>query len=246
MRIACISDIHGNYVALLAVFEDIRKRGIEIILCAGDIVGYYPNPIECIELVKKKIKHVIRGNHDDAAIIPDFSQQKNWFNPVARESLRCTREILEELDSSTYKSFLTSLPIQKELIFKNKKVLLAHGTPDKPWEYFLYPYWANDPPPEYEIRINRWFKNWDLVVIGHTHQAYVHNSKISQKVLVNPGSVGQPRDNDPRASYAIVEIEKSRIDAEIIRIEYKISETCKSIKQAFLDDYLCERLYAGR
>jgi predicted phosphodiesterase len=74
----------------------------------------------------------------------------------------------------------------------------------------------------------------------------VHNSKISQKVLVNPGSVGQPRDNDPRASYSIVKIEKSRIDAEIIRIEYKISETCKSIKQASLDDYLCERLYAGR
>jgi putative phosphoesterase len=246
VKIACVSDIHGNYEALLSVFEDVNENGVDFILCGGDIVGYYPNPIECIEIVRNQCKYIIRGNHDEVVTSPDFNKQINWFNPYARKSLQWTRNCLCKLDYQAHFDFLASLPTQKEIMIEDNKILLAHGTPEKPWEYFIYPFWADNPPFEYELRIDRWFKSWDLVIIGHTHQAFVYNSKTSSKILLNPGSVGQPRDYNPKASYAIIEIDKSKIQARIIRIEYEISETCKSISAASLDDYLCERLYVGR
>ncbi len=246
MKIACVSDIHGNYEALKTVFENISNNGVDLILCGGDIVGYYPSPIKCIEMVRKQCEYIIRGNHDEVVTSPDFNKQINWFNPFARKSLQWTRDHLCKQDNQADFDFLFTLPTQKEIILEDFKAILAHGTPEKPWEYFIYPFWTDKPPFEYELRIDRWFKSWDLVIIGHTHQAFIYNSKTSSKILLNPGSVGQPRDFNPKASYAILEISKSKIQAQIVRIEYMISETCKSIAKASLDDYLCERLYLGR
>jgi putative phosphoesterase len=246
VKLACISDIHGNYEALLAVIQDIEKKGIDFILCAGDIIGYYPNPINCIKTTKKRCTHIIRGNHDDVVTATDFKKNLKWFNSSAAKSLTWTRKLLTQPDFFSYFTFLKDLPTQKEIILEGKKILLAHGTPDKSWEYFIYPFWGDTPPFEYEIRLNRWLKTWDVVIIGHTHQAYVYTDKSNAKVVLNPGSVGQPRDYDSKASYAIVKLDNSGIKAQIIRIEYDISQVCKRLREAFLDDYLCERLYIGR
>ena len=246
MKLACVSDIHGNYEALSTVMQDIENREIDLILCAGDIIGYYPNPIDCIKVIKKRCSHIIRGNHDEVVAADEFNKSLNWFNSSAAKSMTWTRELLTRPDSYSHLLFLKQLPSHKVLDLDGKKILLAHGTPDKPWEYFIYPYWGDQPPYEYEIRLKRWLKTWDMVVIGHTHQAYVYKDKSTAKVVLNPGSVGQPRDYDPKASYAVVEVDKSEINAQIIRIEYDISKVCKSVKEAFLDNYLCERLYIGR
>lgn len=236
--------MHGNLEALTTVFQDIdNKPDINFICCTGDIVGYYPHPLECIDMVRKSCKHVIKGNHDEVVTDINFDRKKSWFNPIAAAALTWTREKLLENDAATHYHYLESLPENKEITIEERKVLIAHGTPEKKWDYFLYPFWLNEPPPEQKVMLGKWLKIWDLVIIGHTHQAFIY--KYRNKVVLNPGSVGQPRDGNPKASYAIVEINKSNIKAEIIRLDYDIKKTCKALLEANLHQYLCDRLISG-
>ena len=244
MKVAFVSDMHGNLEALTTVLQDINSSSdINFICCTGDVVGYYPHPLECIDIVRKQCKHVIKGNHDEVVTDKNFDRQKSWFNPIAAEALTWTREKLLKADSATHFHYLESLPVSKEIIIENRKVLLAHGTPENKWDYFLYPFWLDEPPPEQKIILGKWLKKWDLVVIGHTHQPFIY--KYRKKVVLNPGSVGQPRDGNPKASYAIVDISTSKIDAKIIRLDYDIKETCNALLEAGLHEYLCERLLTG-
>lgn len=236
--------MHGNLEALTTVLRDIDNNSdINFICCTGDVVGYYPHPLECIDIVRKQCKHVIKGNHDEVVTDKNFDKQKSWFNPIAAAALTWTREKLLKAGSGSYFHYLEALPITKEILIEDRKVLLAHGTPENKWDYFLYPFWLNDPPLEQKVILGKWLKKWDLVVIGHTHQPFIY--KYRKKMVLNPGSVGQPRDGNPKASYAVVDINRSKIQAEIIRLEYDIKETCKALIQAGLHEYLCERLLSG-
>ncbi|MHA2224724.1 MAG: metallophosphoesterase family protein [Candidatus Hodarchaeales archaeon] len=242
VKVAVISDIHGNLEALLTVFRDIDNRKVDYVFCTGDIVGYYPHPLECIELVKTRCDHIIKGNHDEVVIDENFDKKVKWFNEIAAESLTWTRKHL--LNASAKAHFLESLPTQKTIIINERKILLAHGTPEKKWEYFLYPYWFGAPLPEQKAILNKWLKKWELVFIGHTHQPFVY--KFRKKLVINPGSVGQPRDGIPKASYALVEIDRNKLKGFIVRLEYDIEETCKSLKNENLHEYLCSRLLLGK
>jgi putative phosphoesterase len=244
VKVAFVSDIHGNLEALTTVLRDIENNtDINFICCTGDVVGYYPHPLECIDMVRKQCKHVIKGNHDEVVTDKNFDKQKSWFNPIAAAALTWTREKLLKADSASHFHYLESLPVSKEILLEDRKVLLAHGTPEKKWDYFLYPFWLDEPLPEQKVTLGKWLKKWDLVIIGHTHQPFIY--KYRKKVVLNPGSVGQPRDGNPKASYAIVDINKSKIHAEIIRLDYNIEETCKALLEAGLHKYLCERLLTG-
>jgi putative phosphoesterase len=244
VKVAFVSDMHGNLEALTTVLQDIEnKNDMDFICCTGDVVGYYPHPIECIDMVRKQCKHVIKGNHDEVVTDKNFDRQKSWFNPFAAAALTWTRERLLRADSATHFHYLESLPVSMEILIEDRKVLLAHGTPEDKWEYFLYPFWLDTPPPDQRVTLGKWLKKWDLVVIGHTHQPFIY--KYRKKVVLNPGSVGQPRDGNPKASYAIVDINTSKIRAEIIRLDYDIKETCKALVEAGLHEYLCERLLSG-
>jgi putative phosphoesterase len=244
VEIAIISDIHGNLEALSTVLQDIDKRVIEYICCTGDIVGYYPNPLECIELVKKRCKHIILGNHDEVVTSKNFEEHISWFNHIAADALIWTRFQLLKSQSSEYFHFLENLMPQKEITMEERKILLAHGTPEEKWEYFLQNPTTNTFTVQQEVRLRNWLKRWDFVVIGHTHQPFVY--KFRKKMVLNPGSVGQPRDGNSKASYAIVTITKSSIDAEIIRLAYDIKKVCGAILENNLHEYLCERLFNGR
>lgn len=236
--------MHGNLEALHTVFQDINSQDdIEFICCTGDVVGYYPHPLECIDKVRKQCKHVIKGNHDEVVTDKNFNKFESWFNPFAAAALTWTREKLLEADAATHYHYLESLPVSKEILIEGRKALIAHGTPEKKWDYFLFPYWLDEPPPKQKVRLNKWLKKWDLVVIGHTHQPFIY--KYRKKVVLNPGSVGQPRDGNPKASYAIAEINTSKISAEIIRLDYDIKKTCKALLETNLPEYLCERLISG-
>ncbi|NHJ00856.1 MAG: metallophosphoesterase [Candidatus Heimdallarchaeota archaeon] len=245
MRIAFISDIHGNLEALKAVIEDIdQTRSVDYIYCNGDIVGYYPNPVECIDIIKERCEYTIQGNHDAAITTRNFSKRIEWFNPIAAKALTWTRNRLLKPDADVQFQFLKSLKPRKEFQLENRQVLLAHGTPEKKWEYFLYPYWIDEPLLEQKVRISQWLKKWDLVVLGHTHWAFYYKNR--GKITLNPGSVGQPRDEDSRASYAIVDFTKTTMKPQIIRLKYDISKTCSALSSTNLPEILCERLYLGK
>jgi putative phosphoesterase len=244
LKIAIFSDIHGNLEALNTVVSDIKSiADLDLIVCLGDIVGYYPHPEECIEIVQKTCDIIIQGNHDASVVSRNFEKELKKFTNIAAISLSWTRDKLLKSNNADNYNFLKKLPKKKEKPIGNKKVLFVHGTPDKTWEYFLYPYWLSAPLEEQKNRLDEWLEKWELIAMGHSHWAFQYEN--NKRMVINPGSVGQPRDDNPKSSYALVEVTKTRIKAENIRIEYDIEKTCEAVLEAKLDKSLCDRIVQG-
>jgi putative phosphoesterase len=220
MEIAIIADIHSNLPALNGVLK--RIKGLPI-FCCGDLVGYNPYPNEVIETVKKRKIVSILGNHDKAVLTGDTS----WFNPVAASAIDWT---IRELDAEN-RRFLEKLPISYEGEF-----FMVHGSPSNPLEEYIY-----EDYPEYIFLDFYNYTNRDIVVLGHTHVPFV--KRIDQKLILNPGAVGQPRDGDPRASYAILDTETR--DVVIERVEYDIRKVAEDIIDKGLPSRLAMRLFHG-
>ena len=244
MRYAVVSDIHSNLPALEAVLDDAQKIGFDALVCLGDIVGYGPNPNECIELLQQFPHTIIAGNHDWGAI---GKADLLIFNRDARLALNWTQGEL----TPEHREFLSSLPTTLPL---NEDVLLSHGSPRKPvWEYLVESTAAQDN-----------FKDFDfeLALVGHTHLPRIFELNSAEKVqlkvpevqsrlsleghrlIVNPGSVGQPRDLNPEASYAILDLEKK--DIHFCRSPYAVKETQKRMYDLDLPLRLISRLEIGR
>jgi predicted phosphodiesterase len=217
--IAIISDIHSNLEALVAVLDDIKKKGISEIYCCGDIVGYGANPNECIELVKKNNIISTMGNHDCLAANPDEINKIENLEWSASESLKWTAIVLTEAN----KNYLRNLP----KFLKINDLYIVHGSPRDPlWDYSKF----NVEFPE----------GARIFARGHSHKSYVATIGDS-KVEVNVGSVGQPReeDNDPRARYCVI----NNYNAEIIKVTYDIESAAGKIKQADLPSKNADRLF---
>ena len=243
MRYAIIADIHANLAAFKAVLKDIEEKGdINEIWCLGDIVGYGPEPAECIKLLRKLNPVCVSGNHDlGAAGKLDMA----LFNPLAAEACLWTAKQLSAADIL----YLTELPAT----VKKGNFLLAHGSPKDPsLEYIMSPSIAQ--------------RNFDAFeefycLVGHTHLpvAYKEEEKsvstvnlkpeiglvmIEHRIIINPGAVGQPRDGDPRASYAIYDSEGQIL--RNYRVEYDIRATQDKMMQAGLPIQLVTRLEQGK
>jgi putative phosphoesterase len=245
LKIAIISDIHGNVEALNSVIKDLRKQGsMDHVVCLGDIVGYYANPVQCIDKVKSLCDIVIQGNHDSAITAINFEKRIKWFNKTAARSLRWTRKVLLEEGNEERFQFLKRLRTKKVLSFNEREFLFVHGTPDNKWEYFLFPYWNNEPMAEQKVRLDEWLDIWYFVAIGHSHWAFQYEN--NNRFVINPGSVGQPRDENPNASYSIVKASETQLKVENIRVKYEIEKTCDALNAANLDVSLCTRLYLGQ
>lgn len=242
MRYGIFSDIHSNLEALDTVIEAYRKEVINKYLCVGDVIGYAANPRECIEKVKTLTTVTVAGNHDWAAV-DLFSL--DYFNPLAKESLLWTKNNLN--DSSKY--FLQSL----QLIYKNENLTLVHGTLNNPQEFnYLFDSYA-------AFETFRLLQN-NVCFVGHTHVAGIFvldqsnnihyrednilNIEPENKYIINVGSVGQPRDEDPRAAYCIYDTEKKVI--QIKRIRYAVETTRKKIFENNLPRFLGDRLLVGK
>jgi predicted phosphodiesterase len=242
MRYAIIADIHSNLAALQAVFEEIRiKGGVDEIWCLGDIIGYGPDPRQCIELVKKYCTVCIAGNHDLAAI---GKIDLALFNPAAADACRWTMEQLNPVDVH----YLGDLPMKAE----KGDFLLVHGSPADPaLEYIIS---ASIAEKNFAYFTNRY------CLAGHSHipAAFKEDGSTCQaihltfgvglvmhthRMIVNPGSVGQPRDGDPRASYAIYDSEGMIL--RLNRVEYNIRATQDKMMQAHLPIQLITRLEQG-
>ena len=242
MRIAVISDLHANLPATEVVFKSIDDHNVDEIVCCGDIIGYYTNPLEVIEIVKKRVKYSITGNHDSITVTDDFQSEARYFNEAARRALIWTRKLLKP--NLEYWSFIKQLPLTKHIVLDGYKFFLAHGTPTAPeeWEYFYY-FGVSDQ----EAEMNDWLieYNADIIALGHTHVPFRYTAqKKPFRGVLNPGSVGQPRDGDPRASFAIVDTNDHTVTH--YRLKYNVDSVFNDLKKNGLPDILGKRLYLGR
>lgn len=243
MKTGILGDIHSNLSALDAVLRRFEKEGVERILSVGDIVGYGARPAECIQRVRSIGAVVVRGNHD-AACVGELDMR--YFNEHARAALRWTRTVLEEEDMR----WLSSLPFVVDL----EDCCVGHGTYHRP-ELFDYIQGPSDADPSLEVM------TVPVCFVGHTHvpvallrleddpghTAYTLDPEIDladvRRALINVGSVGQPRDEDPRAAYAVFDSNDRRV--WIGRVPYEIEDEAKRIRSVGLPDVLAKRLFLG-
>jgi diadenosine tetraphosphatase ApaH/serine/threonine PP2A family protein phosphatase len=243
MRYAILADIHANLTALKAVLDDIAKQGkVDEIWCLGDIVGYGPEPNECISLMKKLNVVCVAGNHDYGAI---GQIDLTYFNPTAAEALEWTAQKLNPLDVR----YLEELPKTVE----KGDFLLVHGSPSSP----LFEYVISTGSAERNFN----FFHTRYCLVGHTHiplafrqegrsitsRALLPVAGVAlgeERVIINPGAVGQPRDGDPRASYGIYDSEDGFF--RLYRVEYDIRATQDKMVQAGLPLTLVMRLEVGK
>jgi len=258
VKTAVISDIHGNAVALRAVLSDIDGQGVDRIVCLGDIIGYGPEPLECVDLVRERCAWALMGNHDFGVLYEPTN-----FNADAENAAYWTREQFDAepddaLRAARYE-FLGRLRVRiVEKLGSGHELLAVHGSPRRPINEYIFPDDVMDNPEKVGNIFERVTK---LCMVGHTHVPGIFTDEPdfyppaelgadlrytfieAEKAVINVGSVGQPRDLDPRASYALLD------DAGVSfrRVEYDIAATADKIKAVpQLQDRLAERLFDGR
>ena len=231
LRLLVVSDIHSNHTALRAVLDDAAPW--DRCICAGDTVGYGPDPNECIGALRDNGFRCIMGNHDHQVITGDTENFR--FNPRAASAIEINRGLLTP-DSRAY---LEGLPISLRLKVDSVNIAVYHGSPRVPLSEYVMPEEAEMRAPQLIAE-----SECNLLVLGHTHKPYA--IEHGDALLLNPGSVGQPRDGDPRASYAIVEIDEGKISLHIHRVKYDIERTQEKMKRLGLPEPLATRLRLGR
>ena len=219
MRIAVVSDIHSNKVALDAVLDDLPP--VDGIVCAGDVVGYNPWPAACLDAVRERTIPTVMGNHDRAVATGTAFR----FNSMAGAGVEHARE---QLDDDAV-SWLRDLPDTRTAF--DGRVKLVHGHPDDPDRYTY--------PEEFAPSM---LGDEDVLVTGHTH---VQSHEIfDEGTVLNPGSVGQPRDGDPRAAYALLDLDDGSVAER--RVDYDIDAVAAAVRDAGLPERIGTRLYDGR
>lgn len=258
MPTAVVSDIHGNAEALKQVLADIDARGIDRIISLGDIIGYGPDPLECVDIVRRRCAWSLMGNHDFGVLYEPTN-----FNPSAESAAFWTRdqfdaETDEKLRAERYE-FLGHLRVRvvEPSPGGDTPILAVHGSPRRPINEYIFEEDARNAPDKMESLFERVER---IAMVGHTHVPGVFTDEPDfyapselgdstykffedEKAIINVGSVGQPRDMDSRASYAILHADR----IEFVRVEYDIAKTAERIKAIpQLTDWLGERLYEGR
>jgi putative phosphoesterase len=225
MRLGVISDVHGNRVALEAVLDDLPD--VDRLVCAGDVVGYNPWPADCVAAMRDRSIPTVMGNHDRAVA----GETPFRFNSMAAAGVDYARERLDD-DGLAW---LADLPSERAVA--GGRVKLVHGHPDDPDRYTY--------PEEFSARM---LQGEDLLVTGHTH---VQGHRVFEEgVVMNPGSVGQPRDGDPKSGYAVVELSEGSggdaVTVEERRVAYDVDEVVTAVEEAGLPARIGTRLYEGR
>ena len=225
MRYALLSDIHGNLEGFKAVLKRLEREGIDSYISLGDIVGYGADPSECIKLLRSlKPSASIAGNHD-RGVVGMFSL--NGFNQYARAAALWTKGALKDPELE----YLKSLPI----MHIDKDFTLVHGSLEDPEDF-------NYILSDAEAAGSAGLSATPLVFIGHTHAAHIYRFENGRGVI-NAGSIGQPRDGDPRASFVIYDDKTA--DIEIMRVDYDIESARQKILDAGLPAFLGDRLLKG-
>ncbi|MBU1882296.1 metallophosphatase family protein [bacterium] len=232
MKLALISDIHSNIEALTTALKSIAKQKVDRIACLGDVVGYGANPSDCLKLVREHADWIIMGNHDAAAV---GIESLNFYNDYARQAALWTRNILTEEETE----FLKTLPMEID----EADLHFVHSTPRSPksWNYIF---------SLYDVTFEFSAVKGHTCFVGHSHvPGYYHekDAKLGNqgkdRRIINVGSVGQPRDRDPRLCYAVFDSETREL--QLVREEYDIKAAAHKIRKAGLPGFLAERLEHG-
>jgi len=247
IKIAVLGDIHGNLEGLTRVLEEAERLGVTHYACIGDVVGYNANPKECLDIVRNlNMLGIVKGNHDSYT---SSNMELSSFNPQAAKAVEWTRRQLPKEDMD----WLRALPMKKDCFLPQCKVRfsLVHATMDNPdmWGYIF---------DRYTAEASLQYQWTQLCFFGHTHTPLAFDKSDiviggtyeeikmlpNHKYLINVGSVGQPRDRDPRAGFVTYEPEAGIV--RLHRVEYDIASCQKKIISAGLPIRLSERLAVGR
>lgn len=255
MRIALLSDIHANLHALEAVAKDVEEASVDQVWCLGDVVGYGAHPHEVLAWTEEHADVLVKGNHDEAVATGDTQ----GFNPVAAAAARYHAQVLTPPERAR----LLDLGASNRRVVERAdgakvEALIVHASPEDPLHEYVYPSVAR-------ARLPGWAGDSDLLMLGHTHVPFlarvarparqgfleegfaetidVEGRDPRALTLVNPGSVGQPRDGDARASWALVDFEMRKV--HLRRVSYDVDAAAAAIRQARLDPFLAARLYRG-
>jgi predicted phosphodiesterase len=232
VRLAIISDIHGNLEALTTALQLIKKHAADETICLGDVVGYGANPNECLTIVRERCSVILLGNHDAAVIDLAVADQ---FTINARLSAIWTNRVLLKKN----KEFLETLPLTKS----RNEILLAHGSPFEPeeWHYIISEYEAMEAFQAFPEQ---------LCFVGHSHIPVIFSEKGTtalvapgDRFIINVGSIGQPRDGNPQLSFGI--FDTGTWMYKNIRADYDIPAAAQKIKKAGLPRALADRLMFG-
>ena len=272
---AVISDIHGNLEALEAALAEIDRRSVKRIFCLGDVIGYGASPRECLDCVIERCELCLCGNHDQAV----FFEPTN-FNIGAERAAYWTRQVLEDETNKAKRDrrweALGRMPILNEF----SGLLMAHASPRRPINEYLFPEDVYTNPSKILDNFKRLNENQRACLVGHTHvpgvflddpcfdppdelpEMGIYTITSDEKAIINVGSIGQPRDRDPRLCFSVV-YEKGEAPEgydppdlgddeyyttlEFVRLEYDIEKAARKIYDApELDDFLGTRLFEGR
>lgn len=247
MRLAFISDIHANLPAFEAVLADLDRQKPDAVYCLGDLVSYAPWPNEVIALIRDRRIPTIMGNHDDELSRLAPGQHLPTLDPssatwVGAQSLAFTHTIL----GSNERAYLAGLPRHLRLEFALptgwSNVLLVHGSPTSMTEYVL----EDRPDNELQTMLDK--ADADILLCGHSHLPYQRTltfqtpDRSPYRYVINTGSVGKPKDGDPRASYVLMEWRRDGPQVRLVRVVYDVEKTAQAIEQGPLPDELARRL----
>ena len=256
MKIALFSDIHANLPALEAFFKDVEKRNIDSIYCLGDLVGYNIWPNEVVEEIRKRHIPTIAGNYDfgigrssDNCGCAYKSDEEKANGAV---SISLTNDLMKEENRSYLRTLPAHIRMEFQLNEEKLNLLLVHGSPRRINEYLF-----EDRDEKSLLRILE-KANTDIMCFGHTHKPYhrILNSGNEEQVhyrhAINLGSVGKPKDNDPRGGYVLLELDenssvlnKDSISVEFMRFEYDIEKAARAVEESILPNAYAENLRRG-
>ncbi len=226
MKIGILGDIHGNDIALKKILNKAKNKNVVKLLITGDLIGYYYNISEIFSLLKEWDWISVRGNHED--MLKKSINNKKYLNNITSKYGSSIKIALKELTKKQI-NFLTSLPHPFEIKIDGKKILLCHGSPSD-LNFYVYPDCDNKILKE----ISK--KNHDLIILGHTH--YPMHRQINSTTIINPGSVGQPRNKQKGAQWALYDTKNSKLDFYVEKYNPN-----KIIKQVMMYDPENEYLY---
>lgn len=236
MRLATISDIHGNIHALKAVLDDIDQQAVDQVYCLGDLVGYGAYPNEVIQLIRQHQIPTVMGNYDDGVGFDKDECGCAYTDEEMRRLGLLSVEWSKEHVTAENKAFLRSLLSSIRLDFRGKRFLLVHGSPRRINEYVY-----EDRAPKSLSRIAQ-AADADVLVMGHTHLPYI--KEMDGVLFVNDGSVGKPKDGDNRAAYAILDI-ADELKVSIQRVAYDVQAAAAAVRASALPDHFAELLESG-
>jgi len=236
MRIGVISDVHGNYEALITVLREMDNEGADLIVNSGDNIGYSAFPDECVSLIAEKDILSVMGNYDDAGFMRRSScgcgTGDEETNRIRVASLRWTQDRI----SDETKKYLSGLPVKREIVTAYGKVLMFHAGIENLTQWIT----ENDNDQMLSLLVE---SDARLVIMGHTHKPFAR--QINGTLFLNPGAVGRPFDGDPRASFSIIDFGDD-IRVRFRRVEYDVEKNVKALVTAGLPPEIGIMLRKGR